>query len=146
MQPRRIRISTSRSNLSGTKDPNLHLEIGEALARLSAAKPAETRRAVKPPPPSIKPPAEPAIFTEMSAEEVTAAAKAAVDNSADDPTLLPYILARIVLQHLTDWAPLGRQAAAAWLLPILRRGAGAPALRAAAARIQRALVRVRREF
>ena len=76
----------------------------------------------------------------MSSDEVAAAASAAVESAAAEPTLLPYVLGRIIYQHLTDWAPLGRQAAAAWLLPILRRAAGAPALRAAATRIQRALV------
>ena len=128
--------------LAKEKDPNLHLEIGEALARLSASPNRRDRRdqAVNPPPPKIKPPAEPAIVIDMSADEVAAAASAAVESAAAEPTLLPYVLGRIIYQHLTDWAPLGRQAAAAWLLPILRRAAGAPALRAAATRIQRALV------
>uniref|UniRef100_A0A7S4BN83 Non-specific serine/threonine protein kinase n=2 Tax=Chrysotila carterae TaxID=13221 RepID=A0A7S4BN83_CHRCT len=135
--------------LASTKDIALHLKVGEALALAAVAEPAAVTDAsgaapnqattAPPPLPQIKPPKDPAFSVDMPfAERQAAAEKAGVAEAG--LRLMSFVLHRVLLQYAVDWAPLVRQAAAAWLLSILRKAQGAPELRDAAVHVQRVLV------
>lgn len=127
--------------MASTKDIELQLSVGQALARLASASPAGS--AAPPPPPKIEPPERPAIPSELATLPERAAAAAAASTVGKGDRLLAYVLARVLLQHAVAWAPLERQAAAAWLLAILRAAATAGSqtdVRASAGAIQGVLV------
>lgn len=125
--------------MAPTKDIELQLSVGQALARLATAVPAGT--APPPPPPKIDPPERPAIPSELSTLTERTAAAAAASALGQGDRLLSYVLSRVLLQHAVAWAPLERQAAAAWLLAILRAtAAGEAEVHASAGAIQGVLV------
>ena len=130
-----------------------------ALARVGAGKPVVdgAAAAALPPLPPIKLPrtsvaakaketggaaakeAEAAEAAEAEAPEA-AAEMAAVSSAAAGGPLMEYVLRRTLRQHLCDWTPLVRQAAAAWLLSILNEAGSHPAVRRAANDIQEGLL------
>merc|ERR1719424_475934 len=128
------------------KDVELQLVVGDALATLAMSPPRQASSAPPPALPRIKPPEAPAVTgtgADATLAERTADAATACELAAGD-TLLRYVLGRVLLQHVVAWAPLERQAGAAWLLALLRQaaksGGGELAVRTAAGRIQAALV------
>ena len=150
--------------LASTKDVDLHLAVGEALARIGAT-------AVPPPPPPsdaaaaaaaastsafaarlpplapVIPPKKAGVATDGAGLAIGAAAAAANAEtlattsaaSAGGP-LMPYLLRKILQEYLVAWTPLVRQAACAWTLSLLRVSGNLPSVRAAAAEVQRGLV------
>jgi len=130
--------------LGATKDIDLHLSVGEALSRLADADAGAPAGGTPAPPlPPIKVPERPAIPSDLVTLAERKAAAAAAAELPTDGRLMGYVLGRVLLQHAVAWPPLERQAAAAWLVAILRKAAGRPnakQIRASAPAIQTALV------
>ena len=134
--------------LASTKDVDLHLKVGEAIARIGSAEAGTADAAAKasalPPLPPIKPPrkAGAAVEATAAAAALAAAAESAAAAEAANAggPLLTYLLRKILEQYLVAWAPLVRQAACAWVLSMLRFAGDAKAMRSAAPAVQRGLV------
>ena len=115
--------------LAPIKEIDLHLSVGEALALVGATVPpaasastslASTLRSLPP----VVPPRKAGVHTEVSSGTAAAkAARAAAEATAeanDGGRLMPYILRKVLDEYLVAWAPLVRQAAAAWLYSMLQ--------------------------
>jgi hypothetical protein len=115
--------------LAPIKEIDLHLSVGEALAlALATVPPAASASAslasTLPSLPPVVPPRKAGVDTGVSSGTAAAkAARAAAEATAeanDGGRLMPYILRKVLDEYLVAWAPLVRQAAAAWLYSILQ--------------------------
>ena len=127
--------------LAPIKEIDLHLSVGEALALVGATVPpaASAFVGVTVPPaasasvspastlpslPPVVPPRKAGVDTGVSSGTAAAkAARAAAEATAeanDGGRLMPYILRKVLDEYLVAWAPLVRQAAAAWLYSMLQ--------------------------
>ena len=115
--------------LAPIKEIDLHLSVGEALALVGATVPpaASASASLAPTLPSLPlvvPPRKAGVDTGVSSGTAAAkAARAAAEATAeanDGGRLMPYILRKVLDEYLVAWAPLVRQAAAAWLYSILQ--------------------------
>jgi hypothetical protein len=115
--------------LAPIKEIDLHLSVGEALALVGATVPPAASASASPAStlpslPPVVPPRKAGVDTGVSSGTAAAkAARAAAEATAeanDGGRLMPYILRKVLDEYLVAWAPLVRQAAAAWLYSILQ--------------------------
>ena len=115
--------------LAPIKEIDLHLSVGEALALVGATVPPAASASASPAStlpslPPVVPPRKAGVDTGVSSGTAAAkAARAAAEATAkanDRGRLMPYILRKVLDEYLVAWAPLVRQAAAAWLYSILQ--------------------------
>jgi hypothetical protein len=115
--------------LAPIKEIDLHLSVGEALALVGATVPPAASASASlastlPSLPPVVPPRKAGVDTGVSSGTAAAkAARAAAEATAeanDGGRLMPYILRKVLDEYLVAWAPLVRQAAAAWLYSILQ--------------------------
>ena len=115
--------------LAPIKEIDLHLSVGEALALVGATVPPAASASTSPAStlpslPPVVPPRKAGVDTGVSSGTAAAkAARAAAEATAeanDGGRLMPYILRKVLDEYLVAWAPLVRQAAAAWLYSILQ--------------------------
>ena len=115
--------------LAPIKEIDLHLSVGEALALVGATVPPAASASASLPStlhslPPVVPPRKAGVDTGVSSGTAAAkAARAAAEATAeanDGGRLMPYILRKVLDEYLVAWAPLVRQAAAAWLYSILQ--------------------------
>ena len=115
--------------LAPIKEIDLHLSVGEALALVGATVPpaagaSASLASTLPSLPPVVPPRKAGVDTGVSSGTAAAkAARAAAEATAeanDGGRLMPYILRKVLDEYLVAWAPLVRQAAAAWLYSILQ--------------------------
>jgi len=115
--------------LAPIKEIDLHLSVGEALALVGATVPPAASASASPAStlpslPPVVPPRKAGVDTGVSSGTAAAkAARAAAEATAeanDGGRLMPYILRKVLDEYLVAWAPLVRQAAAAWLYSVLQ--------------------------
>ena len=115
--------------LAPIKEIDLHLSVGEALALVGATVPPAASASTSPAStlsslPPVVPPRKAGVDTGVSSGTAAAkAARAAAEATAeanDGGRLMPYILRKVLDEYLVAWAPLVRQAAAAWLYSVLQ--------------------------
>ena len=115
--------------LAPIKEIDLHLSVGEALALVGATVPPAASASASPAStlpslPPVVPPRKAGVDTGVSSGTAAAkAARAAAEATAeanDGGRLMPYILRKVLDEYLVAWAPLVRQAAAAWLYSMLQ--------------------------
>jgi len=115
--------------LAPIKEIDLHLSVGEALALVGATVPPAASASASlastlPSLPPVVPPRKAGVDTGVSSGTAAAkAARAAAEATAeanDGGRLMPYILRKVLDEYLVAWAPLVRQAAAAWLYSVLQ--------------------------
>ena len=115
--------------LAPIKEIDLHLSVGEALALVGATVPPAASASASlastlPSLPPVVPPRKAGVDTGVSSGTAAAkAARAAAEATAeanDGGRLMPYILRKVLDEYLVAWAPLVRQAAAAWLYSMLQ--------------------------
>ncbi|KAL1527860.1 hypothetical protein AB1Y20_009236 [Prymnesium parvum] len=149
--------------LAATKDVDLHLTVGESLAKIGTARPSPDAAASAsrlPPLPPITIPRKPLAATAASGASAAAVAAAAaqqpnaeeaeaiavdaslVAEASGGAPLLGYVLQKVLRQYIVDYKPLLRQAAVAWLLSIMKVAAQAPEMLKAAPDVQDALLKL----
>jgi hypothetical protein len=115
--------------LAPIKEIDLQLSVGEALALVGATVPPAASASASPAStlpslPPVVPPRKAGVDTGVSSGTAAAkAARAAAEATAeanDGGRLMPYILRKVLDEYLVAWAPLVRQAAAAWLYSVLQ--------------------------
>ena len=115
--------------LAPIKEIDLHLSVGEALALVGAtvppaasasASPASTLPSLPPVVPPRKAGVDIGVSSGTAAAKAARAAAEATAEANDGGRLMPYILRKVLDEYLVAWAPLVRQAAAAWLYSILQ--------------------------
>ena len=115
--------------LAPIKEIDLHLSVGEALALVGAtvppaasasASPASTLPSLPPVVPPRKAGVDIGVSSGTAAAKAARAAAEATAEANDGGRLMPYILRKVLDEYLVAWAPLVRQAAAAWLYSMLQ--------------------------
>ena len=129
MAPSAISSCNTCSGSPLIKEIDLHLSVGEALALIGATVPPAASASASPAStlpslPPVVPPRKAGVDTGVSSGTAAAkAARAAAEATAeanDGGRLMPYILRKVLDEYLVAWAPLVRQAAAAWLYSLLQ--------------------------
>ena len=150
--PFRNLILTYLFGMASTKDVDLHLSVGESLARIGAALPSSIPTSVGaasqlPPLPAVTPPKKAGVSVDGAGLAIGAAATAVIAETTAATSaasagggLMTYLLKKILQEYLVAWTPLVRQAACAWTLSLLKVSGNAVSVRAAAAEVQRGLV------
>jgi hypothetical protein len=115
--------------LAPIKEIDLHLSVGEALALVGAtvppaasasASPASTLPSLPPVVPPRKAGVDTGVSSGTAADNAARADAEATAEANDGGRLMPYILRKVLDEYLVAWAPLVRQAAAAWLYSVLQ--------------------------